>query len=253
MSNGSFEAVSDTVSSLLTRINNSIQNLQRRLETPDKMEFDGLMNLINTLILNFKQLNSDKNELLKFDDDDLNHGEVFAKEKLLVEINKSLKKFNQLQKDFTDFEKQANQEQQNKLNQGSSLVALEEESRGQPISLESPQEQQQFQIEYDPINSEELEYQQNLIDERNREIENISSSILEINDIYQDLNTMVQEQGLTIDSIENNIFSVLNDTKLSRNELVKLNNYQKRHNARCFWLLVILSVLFLLILLLVIV
>lgn len=118
---------------------------------------------------------------------------------------------------------------------------LPEESRnGIEHGETSGQEQQQVQIEYEPINAEELEQQTLLIQEREREIQQIQQDTQEINDIFSNLSSIINEQQFQIDSIENNIFSYSSNARGADTELRRASRYQKRSSGRLLCCLLIL-------------
>lgn len=101
--------------------------------------------------------------------------------------------------------------------------------------------QHQVQITYEPINAEELEQQTLLIQEREREIHQITQDTQEINDIFLNLQDIVHEQQFTIDTIESNIINFASNTKGASHELRRAERYQRRANGRmacCFLILV---------------
>lgn len=99
---------------------------------------------------------------------------------------------------------------------------------------------QQIQITYEPVNAEELEQQTLLIQEREREIHQISQDTTEINEIFLNLQDIVQEQQFQIDSIENNILSYSTDAHGASRELRRASRYQKRAGGRMLCCLLIL-------------
>ena len=121
------------------------------------------------------------------------------------------------------------------------VSTLPEESRnGIEQGETSGQEQQQVQIEYEPINAEELEQQTLLIQEREREIQQIQQDTQEINDIFSNLSSIINEQQFQIDSIENNIFSYSSNAREADTELRRASRYQKRSSGRLLCCLLIL-------------
>lgn len=121
------------------------------------------------------------------------------------------------------------------------VSTLPEESRnGIEHGETSGQEQQQVQIEYEPINAEELEQQTLLIQEREREIQQIQQDTQEINDIFSNLSSIINEQQFQIDSIENNIFSYSSNAREADTELRRASRYQKRSSGRLLCCLLIL-------------
>ena len=66
-----------------------------------------------------------------------------------------------------------------------------------------------------------------LIQEREREIHQIQQDTQEINDIFSNLSSIVNEQQFQIDSIENNIFSYSSNAREASNELVGQKDIKK--------------------------
>lgn len=109
--------------------------------------------------------------------------------------------------------------------------------------------QHQVQITYEPVNAEELEQQTLLIQEREREIHQISQDTSYINEIFANLQDIVHEQQFSIDNIENNIYNFSSNARGALNELRQAERYQRRSGGRMFCcLLILLGVLGLIIL-----
>lgn len=128
------------------------------------------------------------------------------------------------------------------------------------------QQQQQQLVQTDLVPDSELEYQEQVIQEREGEIREIESGILELNEIFRDLGTIVTEQQsmlgkpstrrslldkLTIlpDNIESNVISIANDTQGASEELVSAHNYQRKAGRRMLCLLLIFIVVLAIVLL----
>jgi len=89
----------------------------------------------------------------------------------------------------------------------------------------------------------ELEYNENIIAEREEGIREIESTINEVNTIFRDLAELVNEQGEMIDNIENNISQTVVRTDQANQELTKASKYQKSARTKmCCLLLIILIV-----------
>lgn len=99
---------------------------------------------------------------------------------------------------------------------------------------------EQVQISYEPVNAEELEQQTLLIQEREREIEQIGQDITYINEIYSNLEDIVHEQQFTIDTIEDNLLRYTDDVHGASNELRRAERYQRRSGGRMLCCLFIL-------------
>lgn len=106
-------------------------------------------------------------------------------------------------------------------------------------TLQSP-DQLQVQISYEPINAEELEEQSLMVEEREREIQQISQDTQEINEIFLNLQDIIQEQQFQVDSIEDNILSYSADAQGASRELRRAERYQKRSGGRMLCCLLIL-------------
>jgi len=85
----------------------------------------------------------------------------------------------------------------------------------------------------------EIDYNNALIAERDAGIAEIQSQIGEVNEIFQDLAVLVNEQGTMIDDIEANIVRTSAKTKDARKELVKAESSQKAARSKLLWLLLI--------------
>ncbi|GMH78988.1 hypothetical protein TrLO_g7714 [Triparma laevis f. longispina] len=81
-----------------------------------------------------------------------------------------------------------------------------------------------------------------LVSERNREIEQIQGSMIKVNEVYNDLANLVDEQQIEIDDIEQNILASHERAQAGFTQLEKATNFQKS-SGRCMrWLLAIVLV-----------
>lgn len=101
--------------------------------------------------------------------------------------------------------------------------------------------QQQVLISYEPINAEELEHQSLLIEERERELHRIQQDTLQINDIFHNLSSLVNEQQFQVDDIESNLFNFEANARGATLELRLAERYQRRSRGRmlCCMMIVI--------------
>lgn len=157
------------------------------------------------------------------------------KEGVLVNLVKSsLQRYRSLQEKYSSLQKQY----------VSKMPVLQQEEETSTEDTSVPQQQQSIQITYEPINAEELEQQTLLIEEREREIQQISQDTQEINDIFSNLQDIIQEQLFQIDTIEENINSYSADARGASRELRKAERYQRRSGGRmCCCLIILLSIL----------
>ncbi|KAG7770825.1 hypothetical protein KL931_001647 [Ogataea haglerorum] len=246
-----FDDINRQISSTLLDVNNRLSNLNKNLNfLQDAINKDqnaqkyhqNSSKLISRLFELFKSVSYDTRRLNQLDASLLNKSQSFVKDKLNTSLKRALQDFNDLQSLYTTLEKKMNEK-------SASLISQETETETEPSSRE---QQQQAVIEYEPLNAEEVEYQRALIEERERDIQNISQGIEELNQIFHDLSNIVVEQGGLIDNIESNLYSTLHDTQRASKHLHKADRYQRNKRRLCFWLLVIVSVVFLFLVLIVV-
>jgi syntaxin 16 len=87
--------------------------------------------------------------------------------------------------------------------------------------------------------------------QREREIEDIAQGIIELSDLFRDLQTMVIDQGTMLDRIDYNVENMATDLKDAEKELTVAVGYQKKTTKRKIILLLILIIAGLFILLLI--
>lgn len=88
------------------------------------------------------------------------------------------------------------------------------------------------------------------IAQREREIEDIAQGIIDLADLFRDLQTMVIDQGTMLDRIDYNVERMNTDVKGADQELKVASGYQRRSTKRKIMLLLVLLIAGLFILLL---
>jgi len=91
-------------------------------------------------------------------------------------------------------------------------------------SLLQSDEQRQQAIRMDDM----IQYNENLIAERSKDVQSIERDVMEINAIFKDLAVMVNDQGAKIDQIENHIQSTVDDTEAASEEIDKAYDSHKK-------------------------
>jgi syntaxin 16 len=81
-----------------------------------------------------------------------------------------------------------------------------------------------------------------VIAQREREIEDIAQGIIELANIFQDLQTMVIDQGSMLDRIDYNVEKMATEMKAADKELTVATGYQRRSLKRKIMLLLILII-----------
>ena len=105
---------------------------------------------------------------------------------------------------------------------------------------------------HEPVNAEEIERQHYEAVQREVEINKIVNSVGELNQIFHDLDTLVNNQGELIDNIESNIYSALDNSRNAARELYKADRWDRKRR-RCSYLVAIVGVFFLLIVMVILV
>eukprot|EP00038_Savillea_parva_P026350 m.53384 g.53384 ORF g.53384 m.53384 type:complete len:307 (-) comp7455_c0_seq1:106-1026(-) len=98
----------------------------------------------------------------------------------------------------------------------------------------------------------QIDYSTSLITEREDAIKEIESTMLEVNEIYKDLSTLVVEQGAALDNIEANMSVADANVESGAGQLSTASRYQKKaRNKACICLLAVSIVLAILVVVLV--
>lgn len=116
-----------------------------------------------------------------------------------------------------------------------------EENYNQTAHEQTPLLQQSVQIT-NGISQNELDYHTRLIEQRDQDLRNLNSGVLEVNAIFHDLNNMVKQQGEHVDSIEDNLLTHTTNNQLANQELLKASEYQRKKRKCTFLLLVALII-----------
>ncbi|KAK6432815.1 t-SNARE affecting a late Golgi compartment protein 2 [Oleoguttula sp. CCFEE 5521] len=93
--------------------------------------------------------------------------------------------------------------------------------------------------------------QDSAIEQREREIESIAQGVIDLSNMFQELQTMVIDQGSLLDRIDYNVERTAEHVKAADKELTVATGYQKKSTKRKVLLLLILLVVGMLILLMV--
>ncbi|ORX84005.1 t-SNARE [Basidiobolus meristosporus CBS 931.73] len=89
----------------------------------------------------------------------------------------------------------------------------------------------------------DIEFNENLIAEREVEIREIEQGITELNEIFRDLGTIVNEQQSLLDNIESNVTSMAVHVRNAAEELGSAATYQKKARNKLCCLLLIFAVI----------
>ena len=165
--------------------------------------------------------------------EDMNPGQKFTQGKLNREFRASLTEFQVLQRTAIDKQRES---------ASAARAALEDARPGSPSGQQRPagpgQEQEQLRL----ADQSEVDFQENLIMEREIEIRQIEQSMGELNELFRDVAHMVHEQGEQLDLISDNVVRTRDDTRGASRELTQASRHQRNARNKACCLLIILAV-----------
>ncbi len=98
----------------------------------------------------------------------------------------------------------------------------------QKVQVHEEKQQEQTQIQkFKIVTQNDIDFQNMLIDEREKEIKSISKQMLEVNSIMKSVAELVDEQGEVVDTIRNNISGSNADVKSGKKNLEEAEESQK--------------------------
>ncbi|KAL7748108.1 hypothetical protein RI367_006464 [Sorochytrium milnesiophthora] len=108
------------------------------------------------------------------------------------------------------------------------------------LAFRQQQQQQQLQLlQQEQVHDSEIDHHDQVIAQRDGEIQEIEHGIHLVSEIFRDLGTLVHEQGGMLDNIESNVSAVAVHTENADVELVRANKYQQSsRNIKCCLLIV---------------
>jgi syntaxin 16 len=120
-----------------------------------------------------------------------------------------------------------------------------------PALMESDADKSLSQSTLQQTAQKRLHNNDTAIAQREQEINDIAKGIIELSDIFRELQSMVIDQGTMLDRIDYNVERMATDVKGAEKELIVATNYQKRNTKRKILLLLLLLVIGMFVLLLI--
>lgn len=249
-----FDALTEQISNGLFEVNTKLGTLQSHLKALAKPNAshsieERAVSLAEDVREEVKRLGEQVKELKGWKEETV-AAQRFTQSKLEREFSDVMKEFQSVQRRLAERQRISvtkAKEQQIKKQQQQQQHLLDSEDvhddNDENDTLRQTQEQQQLLDQHD------LDYQQNLILEREAEIEGIEHGIQELNEIFTDLGAIVNEQGTIVDNIEANIYNISGSTREAASELTKAARYQRNSRGRLFCFLVLLLIILAVILL----
>ncbi|KAK9765566.1 hypothetical protein K7432_005987 [Basidiobolus ranarum] len=192
---------------------------------------DSIINQVKVTRELVKWVNTDLKKLGSFNwsDETTRKQRKTEYQKLLKDFQYVLKQFQSVQrtsvnktKDYVDSVK--NQDIRNDERHN---ICSEDQEDEQPL-LNTSEERYQTQIL-----SNELDWHESLVQEREAEIREIERGITELNEIFRDVGNIVHSQQSLLDNIESNVTFMSMNISHANDELSKANNYSRKKRD-CF-------------------
>lgn len=183
-----FDILSEKVSSGLFDINSNIVSLENILKTEGHASEERALEVAENTRQRFKSISEPIRSLQTWPD--ALPSQKFTQQKLSREFSSALAEFQAVQRDLAHKERSS-------IIRARSTIAQEELENSGFTETESEAALAQEQ-ESRHVSQAEIDYQRNLIEEREAEIQGIEQGIEELNEIFTDLGTIVAEQGTII-------------------------------------------------------
>ncbi|KAF2117665.1 t-SNARE [Lophiotrema nucula] len=237
------QEISDKIFSLTSQcsqLSNELSKLGTKKETERGRE--RIKNLTSDTAESFKQIGEGLKRITNWPD--VGPSQKYTQKRLAQEYQASLQEFQTLQR--TAIEKE-------KASASAARAALEDQRSPTQERSEFGGLQQQEQEQLRLASQDEVDFQEQMIIERESEIRNIEQSVGELNELFRDVAVMVREQGDQLDIIGEHVETTYDASRGAHVELTKANRYQKSARSKACILLLILAIVLVIIILAVVI
>jgi len=204
----------------------------------------GLRERMNSLLDATRTLSKEVTESVRnFDSKDRGPEKRILQQKLTKDLQHWIQKFQEVYKFATDKDRSTPVPINRPKTNSSFPVNANYEYNNPQVdyekeSLMESSRREQFQLQ------NAVDYHDTIIREREMGIKEIQKSVVEVNEIFRDLGSLVAEQGHMIDSIESNIEMAVDTTTKGTEEITKASNYQRKSRTKlCCLALIIVIIL----------
>ncbi|BGP07614.1 SNAP receptor [Rhodotorula toruloides] len=166
----------------------------------------------------------------KLSPSDRNHRQ--EQQKVAADFQRALEMFQSVSRRSAERQRLFVERAKANVDEAEERAASQDEAAASGQLLELQETQQQ-------ISDADVDFQEQLIQEREGEIAQIEQGITELNQIFKDLGQIVGEQQSMIDNIETNVISVARDTRGASDQLTQAHAYQRKAGRRMFCLLLV--------------
>lgn len=241
-----FQKLSQQLSNKLFKLQGNIANLTRDVgHLGTRQDNARVRERVNDMLEEtrdmFKEVGEGVKKIQSWED--VNPTQRYQQQKLSREFQATLSDFQTLQRRALEKEKASVSAARAAVGDGEAATS---DGEG---GLEGGLQLQQQEPELRLAAQDEVDFQEALIIEREDEIRNIEQGVGDLNVLFTQVATMVQEQGEQLDTIADNVESVRTDTRGADYELRAAARYQRNARGKACCLLLVLSVILTIILL----
>lgn len=237
-----FQRLSQQLSTKLFKLQGNIANLGRDIgHLGTRHDNARVRERVNNLLEESKDLFKETGEGVKSLSGwtDVTPTQRYSQQKISREFQTSLSEFQSLQRQALEKQKASVSAARAAQDEGTAGV------EGPEPTLLQQQQQEMARL----ASQDEVEFQENLIIEREEEIRNIEQGVGDLNVLFTQVASMVHEQGEQINTIADNVENTRQDTRGADYELRSAARYQKNARSKACCLLLILAVILTIILL----
>ncbi|CAR26434.1 hypothetical protein ZYGR_0H02430 [Zygosaccharomyces rouxii] len=131
------------------------------------------------------------------------------------------------------------------VNEQTPLLQEEEQQERQLLQQQQQQQQQQLWQESN-ANQDEVDFHTIILRERSQQVTRIHSAVQEVNAIFRQLGSLVNQQGDQVDEVDANIGQLANNMQKANSQLHRADQNQRKKN-RCGLITLTIMVIFVLI------
>lgn len=224
-----FETVASQASNAVYELNSGVRRLQRLCSRPTASS--NLSSVVSKVSQNCADSSKVIESLNNWKAQDLTTTQSQQQAQISQE-------FSALAREITSLQSKAASLLREQIDAASAAAAANERDTSHEPTEETPL----IQV-LDELDQGAVDLHTSLLEERELEISEIQRGMNEINAIFTDLGTLIQEQGAQLDTVEDNVTNMASNTESAQRELTRANNYQKsRGKWSCYFLLFLLVI-----------
>ena len=223
-----------TLTANISRLSNQIALLGTRRET-DRVR-ERVQDLLQETGDGFKEVGEGLKKVREWPD--VGPSQKYTSGKLAQEFRASVSEFQGLQRQAMEKQRASATAARSAMDAEGGLGGGGNADQSDEQQLLQQQQQEQARL----ADQSEVDFQEQLIVERESEIRNIESSVTELNELFRDVATMVNDQGQSLDLISENVTQTRDDTQNADQQLRTASRHQRSARGKACCLLIVLAI-----------